>query len=126
MSEEEIIQEIEKLELEEEKEKVIKKLLGIIIEGKKDIIQEKEFFLKKKEKEIEELKKEIEERETRLQEEINENCRLKTELYGNSISKNKIREKLEEVKNKREEEIEKYQVSMLGSAIDILQELLEE
>lgn len=36
--------------------------------------------------------KEIEERETRLQEEINENCKLKTELYGNSISKDKIRE----------------------------------
>ena len=47
---------------------------------------------------IEKLQKEIEERETRLQEEINENCKLKTELYGNSISKDKIRE-LREIDN---------------------------
>lgn len=47
--------------------------------------------------------------------------------YENStISKDKIREKIEEVKNRRETEIKKYQVSMLGSAIDILQELLKE
>ena len=41
MTEEEIIQEIEKLELEEEKEKTVKYLLKVVIEGKKDIIQEK-------------------------------------------------------------------------------------
>ena len=41
---------------------------------------------------VEKQQKEIEERNIRLQEEINENCKLKTELYGNSISKDKIKE----------------------------------
>lgn len=59
-------------------------------------------LIEKQQEEIEELKEAIKERETRLQEEINENCKLKTELYGNSISKDKIRDKileLEEIKN---------------------------
>ena len=122
MSEEEIIQEIEKLELEEEKEKVIKKLLGIIIEGKKDIIQEKEFFLKKKEKEIEELKKEIEE--------------LKKEnfdtVYIQAIEnyKDKIREKIKELEEVKESIIEKtnseVNVTGLSMQIEVLKELLEE
>jgi hypothetical protein len=109
MSEEEIIQEIEKLDIEEEKEKVIKNLLRIVIEGKKDIIQEKEIFLKKKEQDIEELKAENEElinqrwENDKLKKEIErlkekqDYARLeKEQLLGNSISKDKIRE----IKNK--------------------------
>ena len=42
------------------------------------------------------------------------------------ISKDKIRAKIEEVKRKREEEWETAGISMLGSAIDVLNELLEE
>ena len=45
---------------------------------------------------IKKQQEEIEEKDTRLQEEINENCKLKTELYGNSIHKDKIREKIKE------------------------------
>ena len=55
MSEEEIIQEIEKLELEEEKEKIVKYLLKVVIEGKKDIIQGKEFYKFKIREKIKEL-----------------------------------------------------------------------
>lgn len=40
--------------------------------------------------------------------------------------KDKIRAKIEEVKRKREEEWETAGISMLGSAIDVLLELLEE
>lgn len=42
------------------------------------------------------------------------------------IPKDKIRAKIEEVKRKREEEWETAGISMLGSAIDVLLELLEE
>ena len=63
---------------------------------------------------IENQQKEIEERETRLQEEINENCKLKSELYGNSISKDKIKAILDE----------NYESEVV--AIEYLKELLEE
>lgn len=84
MSEEEIIQEIEKLELEEEKEKTVKYLLKVVIEGKKDIIQEKEFFLNEKEQEIEELKAIINKE--------HENNLDKRYVEFNFISKDKIME----------------------------------
>lgn len=125
MSEEEIIQEIEKLELEKEKEKVIKKLLGIIIEGEKEIIQEKEIFLKKKEKEIEELKKENIELIDQKTDGFLENEKLKNEieklqqktinydktlerLQKDTISKDKIREKLGIEEDMAEEQILSY------------------
>ena len=66
---------------------------------------------------IRRYRREIEERETRLQEEINENCKLKTELYGNSISKDKIREKINQLKI---HDIE------YAEHIAMLEELLEE
>lgn len=73
----------------------------------------------KQQKEIEELREEVKRQgNTR---EIEEEF-----IEKNYISKDQIREKMEEVKNRRETEIKKYQMSMLGSAIDILQELLEE
>ena len=46
---------------------------------------------------IEKLQKQIEELNIRLQEEINEKCKLKTELYLNSIPKSKIEEKVEKL-----------------------------
>ena len=49
-----------------------------------------------------------------------------TNLFNKSVSKDKIRAKIEEVKRKREEEWETAGISMLGSAIDVLIELLEE
>ena len=92
-------------------------------------------IIEKQQKEIEELKEAIKERETRLQEEINENCKLKTELYGNSISKDKIRDKIKELENKLEnfyEEVGKgfyfnnEYVNSVKMAINKLYELLEE
>lgn len=64
----------------------------------------------------------LEEREARLQEEINEVCKLKAELYGNSISKNKIREKIKEW----DKGIAWANADDHYYAIKILQELLEE
>ena len=107
MTEEEIIQEIEKLELEEEKEKTVKYLLKVVIEGKKDIIQEKEFFLKKKEQEIEELKAENEELINQRTEGFWENDKLKKEIEKltrlNSAYKTNYDSKVlkEERKNKK-------------------------
>ena len=74
---------------------------------------------------VEKQQKEIEERNIRLQEEINENCKLKTELYGNSISKDKIREKIKGLENIIEWEKPTYKET-LDYTIDILKELLEE
>jgi hypothetical protein len=65
--------------------------------------------------------KEIEERETRLQEEINENCKLKTELYGNSISKDKIKAKIKELEDDKYEHLLARE-----NIIKTLQELLGE
>lgn len=48
---------------------------------------------------IEKLQKQIEELNIRLQEEINEKCKLKTELYLNSIPKTVIQDKIEEIIN---------------------------
>lgn len=53
-------------------------------------------------------KEEIEECETRLQEEINENCKLKYELYGNSINKAKIRDKKKKLEKLYEKEMKPY------------------
>ena len=75
-----------------------------------------------------EKNKELEER---LQEEINENCILKTKLYGESISKNKIRE-IVDIYDKSNCEIVKLpngeQMCCSDSAelIEYLRELLEE
>ena len=58
------------------------------------------------------------------------NKNLKNTSYKNLlddyVSKDKIRSKIEEVKRKREEEWKTAGISMLGSAIDVLIELLEE
>lgn len=121
MSEEEIIQEIEKLELEEEKEKVIKNLLRIVIEGKKDIIQEKEFFLKKKEQEIEELKKD--------KKALVDNYNI---VIGSFISKDRIRNLKEKIGDRlhlvTEDSpiFEKINEFKDEGAYNILEELLEE
>ena len=83
-------------------------------------------LIEKQQEEIEELKEAIKERETRLQEEINENCKLKTELYGNSISKDKIRDKileLEEIKNAFQNDEWKREYNY---KIEPLKELLDE
>lgn len=82
-------------------------------------------------KELEEKNKELNER---LQEEINENCQLKAELYGNSISKDKIRDDIKELE--REKNIitgQHIRGIKVYTAMDIvnaeilrLQELLEE
>ena len=74
----------------------------------------------------------LEEREARLQEEINEVCKLKTDLYGNSISKDKIRDKIKELKQVMEkDEVDDFGNHSIGwGALDYiveqLQELLEE
>ncbi len=89
-----------------EESNIIKTLLNLI-EKKENKIASLEKQIKLMQscdlaKEIRKLQEEIEERETRLQEEINENCKLKYELYGNSISKDEIRDKikqLEQIKN---------------------------
>ena len=75
------------------------------------------------------LREQLEEREARLQEEINENCKLKAELYGNSISKDKIREKIKQINDEKlnYSENEYYlENEIKGYAIDKLRELLEE
>ena len=75
---------------------------------------------------IEQQRKELEERNTRLQEEINEICRLKTELYGKSISKNKIKDKIEEIENVETDKISKEEYNRIEFTVEILLELLEE
>lgn len=64
------------------------------------------------------------ERKERLQEEINENCILKTKLYGESISKDKIREKIKYYKDY--EGLELYEKFNYGEIVQVLKELLEE
>ena len=111
----EAMEELLKINNKQQKEikELSEKLTEKICKGvEEEILEEYRQTIISKDKEIEELKKEnielsnqitdgywendrlkneIEERETRLQEEINENCRLKTELYGNRINKDKIR-----------------------------------
>lgn len=84
---------------------------------------------------------ELEEREARLQEEINEVCKLKAELYGNSISKDKIKEKIKELERRLRNEYDLYErteeksdeqyaihrrINMLNFVENEIQELLEE
>lgn len=66
-------------------------------------------------------------------EKINEVCKLKTELYGNSISKDKIKEKIESLEEKihivipnEYNKIEVMNEFKNEGAIDVLKELLEE
>lgn len=53
-------------------------------------------------------------------EEINEVCKLKAELYGNSISKDKIREQIKQIKS------EEANIYFKEHVVYFLQELLEE
>ena len=66
------------------------------------------------------LRDKLEESEARLQEEINEVCKLKAELYGNSISKDKIREQIKQIKS------EEANIYFKEHVVYFLQELLEE
>ena len=103
MSEEEIIKEIE----------IIKETQDIM-QHNLDIYPPKEDIYKLDTKQLKAViclldlynkeKEKNEEIKERLQEEINENCILKTKLYGESISKDKIREKIKEI----EENDKKY------------------
>lgn len=97
-----------------------------------------------------ELKEIIVELEKKLQEEIKENHKMVIEILElkqenkqqlealtewvngerindiKHISKDKIREKMKSIKEKRNKEIDEIGCSFLGSAIDVLEELLEE
>lgn len=73
---------------------------------------------------IEKYKKQMEELNIRLQEEINEKCKLKTELYLNSIPKSKIENKIETYRRVVADSNDGDLIHDLRTAIHILEELL--
>lgn len=74
---------------------------------------------------IEKQQKQIEELNIRLQEEINEKCKLKTELYLNSIPKSKIENKIETYRRVVADSNDGDLIHDLRTAIHILEKLLE-
>lgn len=97
--------------------------MTIASERQKEIAQELQMLLNlldKKQKEIEELKK------PKYLVHFENNKITKMELINDFISKDKIRDYKKAVEWKRQQEIENLGMSMLGSAIDVLNKLLEE
>ena len=74
---------------------------------------------------IEKQQKQIEELNIRLQEEINEKCKLKTELYLNSIPKSKIENKIATYRRVVADSNDGDLIHDLRTAIHILEKLLE-
>lgn len=73
---------------------------------------------------IEKLQKQMEELNIRLQEEINEKCKLKTELYLNSIPKSKIENTIETYRRVVADSNDGDLIHNLRTAIHILEKLL--
>lgn len=79
---------------------------------------------------IEKQQKQIEELNISLQEEINEKCKLKTELYLNSIPKSKIeikdlKEKIKDLKEKLYENLDNQKINELGKKYNIKIKIVE-
>ena len=101
---------------EEEQEKLYDLLF-------KDTKNKLEATIEKQQKEIEKLKELLEYKRkycSELEEDLFRNCR------NYVIPKDKIREKMKSIKERRNKEIDEIGCSFLGSAIDILEELLKE
>ena len=83
-------------------------------------------LIDKQQKEIEELKKEYEELYKDNLKQWEDKCKLAIELDNETVSKDKIREKIKEIENVEIDKISREEYNRKEFAIEILLELLEE